>query len=178
MKLQSKTIKLVPVEATKHDALKIIELRGGNKQSEFLSKTSQDINAQVEWLKSYLMRNSQGLEYYFFIVRLDDDDKIGTIRLYDIQKNIDSFCWGSWLLNERKTRSAALESCLLIYTFGFEKLGFENSHFDVRKGNEKVINFHLKSGAMIIGEDEQNYYFKYNMSSFIKFKNKYLGALK
>lgn len=178
MELYSKTIRLVPILPIEDDAKKIIELRGGSKQLEFLSKTSQDVNDQLTWLESYANRNSKGLEYYFFIVKIDNDEKIGTIRLYDIQEKINSFCWGSWILNDRKTRTAALESCILLYTFAFEKLGFENSHFDVRKGNDRVINFHLKTGAIITSEDDLNYYFKYNSSSFMKFKNKYVGVLK
>jgi RimJ/RimL family protein N-acetyltransferase len=47
----------------------------------------------------------------------------------------------------------------MVYTFGFDKLGYEKCHFDVMKGNNKVISFHKKFGAKITAEDEKNYYF-------------------
>ncbi|HZK24235.1 MAG TPA: GNAT family protein, partial [Oscillospiraceae bacterium] len=90
--------------------------------------------------------------------------------VYDLKK--DSFCWGSWILNEDKTRYAALESAFLVYKFGFEVLGFKKSHFDVMKGNERVISFHKKMGAVQTGEDEQNYYFEITNSAVYAMQEK------
>ena len=67
----------------------------------------------------------------------NDGKKCGTIRVYDIIDN--SFCWGSWILDENKTTTAAIESALLIYKFGFEIMKFSRSHFDVRKDNSAII---------------------------------------
>ena len=55
---------------------------------------------------------------------------------------------------------AAMETAVLIYEFAFNTLGFRKSEFEVNKNNEKVVSYHKKSGAKIIGEDDINYYFR------------------
>ena len=67
---------------------------------------------------------------------------------------------GLLILDSNKTRYAALETAILIYEFAFNTLGFRKSEFEVNKNNEKVISYHKKSGAVIIGEDDINYYFR------------------
>ena len=55
--------------------------------------------------------------------------------------------------------TVALESVILIYEFGFFKLGFRNCHFEVMKGNLKVADFHKRFGAKVVSEDETRFYF-------------------
>lgn len=52
-----------------------------------------------------------------------------------------------------------MESALLVYEAGFSILDFEQSHFEVMKGNDKVHSFHLKMGAEKVAEDEVNVYY-------------------
>lgn len=52
-----------------------------------------------------------------------------------------------------------------MYQFGFEELKRYKSHFDVRKGNERVISFHQKMGATQIGESKEDYYFEITQSA-------------
>lgn len=158
--LTSKTIRLRLVEEA--DAAFILQLRFDPRYNKFLSKVKGNVENQIEWIKTYKFDEEKGLQYYFIIERLDGVP-CGTVRVYDIKEN--SFCWGSWILNENKTRFSALESAFLIYKFGFEQLGFSKSHFDVVKGNEKVISFHKKLGAVEIGSDEQNLYFEITRES-------------
>jgi len=80
------------------------------------------------------------------------------VRIYDIRE--DSFSWGSWILNEDKTRFAALESAFLVYQFGFEILNFNKSHFEVRKENSKVLSFHEKMGAIKKGENDIEFFYE------------------
>ena len=91
--------------------------------------------------------------------------------MYDFK--YDSFCWGSWILNEDKTRYAAVESALLVYRFGFEQLCFKKSHFDVRKENVGVVNFHKNFGAKIVDEDDDNFYFIYEREQYSDALEKY-----
>lgn len=143
------------------DAEFICRLRTNSKLNQFISSSSADIEAQKEWIRNYKAREVASSEYYFIICRNSDDLPIGTVRLYDFRENPKSFCWGSWILNENKTNSSALESALLVYEFGFQKLGFEQSHYDVMKGNEQVHSFHLKMGAKKIAEDSVNIYYHF-----------------
>lgn len=139
------------------DAEFILKLRLDQKYNQFLSSVGPDLKSQKDWIRKYKDDEKAKNQFYFIIERLDGTP-CGTVRVYDLKA--DSFCWGSWILNEDKTRYAALESAFLVYKFGFEVLGFKKSHFDVMKGNEKVISFHKKMGAVETDEDQQNYYFE------------------
>ncbi|MGA4533500.1 GNAT family N-acetyltransferase [Ectopseudomonas chengduensis] len=155
MILESKSIRLRFVEDS--DAEFILSLRLDDRYNTFLSSVSSDVEAQKKWIRKYKDDERNGTQYYFIIERLDGTP-CGTVRIYDIRN--DSFCWGSWILNEKKTRYAALESAFLVYEFGFNQLGFKKSHFDVMKGNKGVIKFHTRIGAVKTSEDEINDYFE------------------
>lgn len=158
-KLEAKTTYLRLVEEL--DASFICSLRNNNQLNTYISKSTADDEAQHQWIVNYKQREANGEEYYFIICRKSDDLQIGTVRLYDFQKNPKSFCWGSWILNENKTKYAAVESALLVYEAGFSTLGFEQSHYDVMKGNDKVHSFHLKMGAKKVSEDDVNIYYTF-----------------
>jgi RimJ/RimL family protein N-acetyltransferase len=172
MNLESKTIRLRLIDVS--DAEFVLSLRLDGRYNQFLSAVSSDLNGQKEWIKQYKIDEAEGLQFYFIIER-NDGVPCGTIRVYDLKK--DSFCWGSWILNEDKTRYAALESAFLIYKFGFEHLGFKKSHFDVMKDNERVVSFHKKMGAIQTGEDKDNFYFEINSSSVDSKKKALLDKL-
>ncbi len=164
MKAELKTIRLRLVETC--DAEFILSLRLDGRYSRFLSGVSPDVEAQRAWIGKYKDDEAAGLQYYFITERLLDGAPCGTIRIYDLR--FDSFSWGSWILNESKTRYAALESALLVYEIGFNQLGFAKSHFEVMKGNDGVIAFHKRMGAEVVGEDEQNFYFEISRESVEK----------
>lgn len=163
MNLEFKTVRLRSVEVS--DAGYILSLRLDSKYNKFLSGVSPDLGSQVRWIERYKLNEAAKEEFYFIIERLDGV-ACGTVRIYDLKA--DSFCWGSWILDKNKTRYAAIESALLVYRFGFNVLGFAKSHFDVMKGNDKVVSFHKKMGATQISEDLDNYYFEISQDSVIK----------
>lgn len=152
MKLESKTIFLRFAEPS--DAQFILQLRTDSTYNQYLSDVKDDLNAQIDWLIKYKKRENEGVEYYFIICLKETQLPIGTVRIYDFKVRPDSFCWGSWILNDNKTRYAALESALLIYDFAFDELGFDQCHMDIRKNNQKVIDFHKRFGVEITGETE------------------------
>ena len=152
MELKGKNIYLRLAQPA--DAQFIHSLRVDETYNKHLSKVDNDVSKQVEWLIEYKKREELGIEFYYIIHRQSDSLPIGTVRIYDFLGDKDSFCWGSWILNENKTRYAALESALLIYDFAFFTLGFKRCHMDIRKENLKVIEFHKRFGVKIIGETE------------------------
>lgn len=152
------------------DADFILSLRLNEKLNKNLSKVENNLKKQIHWIKEYKKKEEKRLEFYFIIESLDDE-KLGAVRLYDFIE--DSFCWGSWLLKIDSPNYASIESALSVYEFGFERLGFQHSHFDVRKGNEKVIKFHKRFGANIVDEDELNFYFKFDKETYYSSKVKY-----
>ncbi|ORM72924.1 N-acetyltransferase [Pantoea wallisii] len=164
MQLKSKSIFLKLADVG--DAEFILNLRKSEKYNKYLSKTEGCLTEQINWLKNYKIRESLNEEYYFIIFRGADNEKIGTVRLYDFKESPLSFCWGSWILNEKKTISSAIESALLIYQFAFDCKGFEQSHFDVRNDNHKVIDFHKKLGAQEVSKNELNTYFTFSKNTY------------
>jgi len=152
----------------------IFEMRQNEAKTKYLSKISGDIKTQLEWIKRYKIREKENKEYYF-VIESRNSEKLGLIRMYDFKviNQKRSFCWGSWIIKDGAPKTTAIESALQIYEFGFKKQNFEMSHFDVRKGNDKVIAFHKRFGAKIIGEDELNYYFYFFKEDYEKIRVKY-----
>ena len=155
------------------DAAFIHSLRVNEHYNQFLSSVTGSEVAQRAWLEKYKEREKIGFEYYFIICRKDDSSPIGTVRLYDFINERKSFCWGSWILNVNKTVSSALESALLVYKFAFLDLGFERSHFDVRKGNSKVIDLHRKFGAVEVGQTAGDILFNYEKTACLPVLEQY-----
>ncbi len=152
------------------DAAFIHSLRINEEFNKYLSTVDDDLSKQVKWLENYKQRELAGTEYYFIIHRISDNLPIGTVRLYDFIGEKVSFCWGSWILNENKTKYAALESALLIYDFAFFELGFKRCHMDIRKQNLKVIEFHKRFGVEIYDETELDLLGYYYPVSYLKIK--------
>ncbi|MCT4706786.1 GNAT family N-acetyltransferase [Enterobacteriaceae bacterium H16N7] len=169
--LRSKTIHFRLAEP--EDAIFIYTLRNNEKFNQHLSPTSGGVDQQRSWLIDYKKREQISKEFYFIIVRNDNNEKIGTVRLYDFLGDKKSFCWGSWILNENKTRSSALESALLVYLFAFEEMSFKESHFDVRVNNKKVAEFHEKLGAIETSRNDLDIFFVFKKDSFESIKNNF-----
>lgn len=143
-------------DATVADAAFILSLRTDSEKSRYLSTVSADLSDQQAWLERYAKFDDQA---YFIIVY--QNEPIGTVRLYDAQA--DSFCWGSWILKSSRPSHAAMESALMVYAYAVDNLGFRSAHFDVRKGNERVWQFHERFGAQRKAENELDYF--YNLDS-------------
>lgn len=152
MILESNTIffRFVEIE----DASFILGLRTDENYNKYLSSVEDSLIKQIDWINQYKQKEAKAEEFYFIICLKRSGQPIGTVRIYDFRKDINSFCWGSWILNGNKTKYAALESALLIYDFAFNELGFSKCHMDIRKNNEKVINFHKRFGVEIIGQTD------------------------
>ena len=50
-----------------------------------------------------------------------------------------------------------MESALMVYAYALDHLEFRNSHFEVRRGNERVWQFHERFGAKRVDENEVEY---------------------
>lgn len=139
--------------ASPDDAEFILGLRLDEAKSRFLSAVDSDVQAQRKWLASCLNDPNQ----LYLIILNREEEPVGTVRLYDPRGN--SFGWGSWILTDSAPKSAAVESTLMVYELGLA-CGFTAAHFDVRKGNEKVWQYHERFGARRIREDDINYYYE------------------
>lgn len=167
-RIRGKTLMLV--SAQEKDAEFILSLRTNPRKSRHLSKTSNDLEEQIRWLKKYQEEGNQA----YFIIHFEHKP-IGTVRLYDARG--ESFCWGSWILTDYAPPHGAIESALIVYSLGINHLGFKESHFDVRKENESVIRFHKKFGANCIGETSKDYLFKIGSSEISSSMRRYARYL-
>jgi len=157
---------LVFRDASEDDAEFIYSLRVDPEKSKYLSKVSQELSDQRAWLKNYENRDDQA----YFIIEFERKS-IGTIRLYDQKDN--SFCWGSWILINSRPSHAAMESALMVYSYAFTDLGFTASHFDVRKENEKVWQFHERFGAKRESESDLDFFYSLNETAIREALDKY-----
>ena len=162
--VQGKTLKFK--NATVNDAEFILSLRTDIEKSKYLSVVSNDVLAQQNWLKKYEQLTDQA----YFIIHFNDEP-IGTVRLYDQQG--ESFSWGSWVLKNTRPSHAAMESALMVYSYGINYLKFKAAHFDVRKGNERVWQFHESFGAVRTGENDLDYLYSINEQSISESRIKY-----
>ena len=150
--------------ARPEDAAFIFSLRIDEGLNKHLSNAPDSEVSQRAWLEHYCTREDAGNEFYFIIQNKATGQDCGTVRIYDLRA--DSFCWGSWILNDAKPRLAAVESMIFVYEFGFGLLKFPASHFDVRRGNDRVISFHEKTGAKRTSETEQDVFFSISRADF------------
>ena len=158
-------------EVIEEDADFILKLRTDPLKGTHISPTSGGVSSQVAFIQEY----RKSLTDFYFLICDWDWNKLGTIRIYDIKEG--SFCWGSWIISDNAPTNTAIESALLLYDFAFFSLHYQKSHFDVRKSNEKVVKFHKRFGAEITAEDDLNYYFSYNLPTYLKVRQKYAKFL-
>lgn len=157
-----------PVEIS--DAEYIYTMRKDKSKTKYLSPITGNIGEQISWITQYKEKEKEKKEFYF-IIQSKKNENLGLVRMYDFK--LDSFSWGSWLIQENAPKSTAIESAMQIYEFGFYTLGFEKAHFDVRKENTKVVSFHTRFGAKIINEIGLDYYFNFDKTTYENTKKKY-----
>ncbi len=158
-------------EITVDDAAFVHKLRTDPEKGRYLSETTGGVKQQEAYIASCLKQEND----FYFIICDWEKRALGTVRIYDIRQ--DSFCWGSWILSNERPKWAALESALLIYDFAFFSLHYRQSHFDVRKENERVVNFHKRLGARIVRTDDKNIYFNYSREEYLAEREKYTRYL-
>lgn len=166
---RGKTIYLREVVAD--DAEFILSLRTDPGKNRYLSSTTADVSKQRIFIELY----KKSLTDFYFIICDQAANPLGTVRIYDIRGQ--SFCWGSWILSAGAPVQAAIESALLVYDFAFYSLHYGFSHFDVRRDNVRVVDFHKRFGARIVAEDEANYFFSYDFASYLKIRQRYAKFL-
>lgn len=165
---KTKNTKLSLVDVA--DSEFILSLRVDSTRNQYISHVDSSLAIQQEWIKKYKQRETLRSEFYF-IIKDNQDQSLGTVRLYDFQKG--SFCWGSWIVSPHAPKTTAIESALNVYEFAFGKLGFERSHFDVRNNNSKVIQFHKRMGAIELNSNELDTFFTMENDAYNERKIKY-----
>lgn len=160
---------------TPEDAKFIHGLRTNPVYNQYLSYVTGTAEDQRAWIDSYKTREAAGEEYYYIIERRDDGRPCGVVRLYDITGG--RFTWGSWILNANKPPKAALESAVLSFAVGFERLGLHLAELDVRRANSRAIAFYHRFGMTETGQDAENLYFELSRDDFRKARGGFLAVI-
>lgn len=156
------------------DAAYVYGLRTDPAYNLHLSAVSGTADDQRRWIENYKAREADLKELYYVIER-KDGTRCGLVRLYEI--TADSFTWGSWILDHNKPHKAALESAVLVYVIGFERLGIPKAVFEVRRENEHTISFHQRFNATQTNETEDDLFFEFPVAQFQADKPRYLSLL-
>ena len=153
------------------DAEFVLSLRCNEKKAQFLHKTEYNADKQKEYIKNCLSKDNE----WYFIITNKKQEPIGTYRIYYLKR--DSFCIGSWLMVDGCSPIEVMEGEYLVKMFAFKATGFNKFHFDVRKGNKKVIRYHKMMGAKQVGETDLDYLFECSKEDYLKNIKNFIGAL-
>ena len=126
------------------------------------------------WIQHDKFLESEGREFHFVVV-VDGQDE-GLVRINDFA-DVDgeaSFGWGDFASHEPRLRTAA---ALMIYSLGFETLGFGRAHMVVPRGNPEESEFHISMGAEIECDDGEQLYLRFGADAYSKIKDEALQRL-
>ena len=110
------------------DAQFVVDLRTDPLKSRYISATSSDVQAQIDWIRSYQSKTDQA----YFIACDRDGGRLGCVRLYDPIGS--SFSWGSWLMLSGLSPFIAMESALLVYAYA-RHLGFDEARLEIGRAH-------------------------------------------
>jgi len=150
------------------DAEFILKLRTDPVLNQYLSYTKPNVSDQIRWIKNYKNKEELGLEYYF-IVQDQEENKFGTIRLYNFDEK--SFELGSWLFLKNSPFAMAVKAHFIGFEIGFEILNIDHCKTEVRKKNISVIRYMDNFNPIIIHEDNLNVNFLLSKENFYKRKH-------
>lgn len=156
------------------DADYVFALRTDAAYNRHLSEVRGTAEDQRRWIETYKEREGDLRELYYIIERRDGRP-CGTVRLYNIRP--EEFTWGSWILDHNKTRKAALESAVLSFGIGFERLGLGRADLEVRVANVHATSFYRRFGMTESGSTAQDLFFVYPKARYLTDRPGYLEQL-
>lgn len=146
------------------DAEFILSLRNNPKLSKFINPTSGDVNQQREWIRLYKDREAKGLDYYFIYYL--DEMPIGLNRIYDIDEDNNCATGGSWICTPGLPDHIPVLTLIIMREILFDELNLSIDKFDVRKKNSQVLRIHKLFGALVVSEDEIDYFLTLTKDDF------------
>lgn len=154
------------------DAELISNLR--SRKNEGNESFSDSMTARLEWINEYKNRELAGNEFYFIIRHQMKD--YGAVRMHNI---IDkTFFLKDWGVSPELPNGLLTYFAFSIYEIAFEILDLERACFDVDVEDEKLIDFHLRSGAHATERSDVGQYFIFDKSDWPNFKNASVPQMK
>lgn len=148
----------------------ILSLRCNPDKAKYIHQTEYNIEKQNTYINNCLNKENE----WYFIIENKQNEPIGTYRIYDVDK--ESFCIGSWLMKDNSNAFETLEGEYLALNFAFDTIKINKFRYDVRKGNKKVIKYHLLTGGKIVSENEKDYFFIHEKEDYLKSYRKLINC--
>ena len=153
---------------TEEDAEFILNLRIDPDLGNYMHTVSNEIQAQVEWIREYKKRELEGIEYYFIYFR--NELPLGVNRMTNIRE--DSWMGASLIFKKDSGSGTSILASLIQYHIGFEILD-KSVHFgDQLKNNKTAIRFNKYLGSDFIHEDKKVFYIILSKRVYLKTKEK------
>lgn len=162
--------RLVQVE----DAEFIVSIRSDEKLSKYINHTDISIPHQVEWIKEYKKRESEGRDYYFIFER--NGDKVGVYRLYNIVG--EQFDCGSWVFAKNAPKGAAMLGNIICHEIAYEELLLEKCLTEVYNDNVPSMQFQKLFNPRVLKVTDQMTYFEHIKENFYSKKDMLINACK
>ena len=154
-------VRLVSID----DSEFILSLRT-SKRGQILNHTDSDIEKQIQWMKDYKQRESQGLDYYF--IYYYNEEPIGVNRIYNINREDNSCTTGSWVIKEGVNFDISMRTMLILRDIVFNTLDLDISYGDTRKTNKHMQRLYRMLDIEQIGETEDEFLYKSVKSKYEK----------
>ncbi len=176
--IEGKCINLVPF--TINDVANVVDIRNREKNKYFLNQASElNIERQTKWYEAYLTRYND----IYWCIYNKQNQFIGTVRVYDIDKDADICNQGSFMVDEEYAEGApyAIEAEILTLDFIFNQLKINNVINENRADNRvmnnlsKKLGFVLKKNTIINGVDYK--YYLLNPSDYKKNRDKFQSVV-
>ncbi len=153
-------VRLVVIE----DSEFILSLRT-SKRGQMLRETDDNLLKQIEWMKEYKVRETEGLDYYF--IYYYNGEPVGVNRIYNINYEEQSCVSGSWVIKEGTEYEISLKTMMILREIIFEVMNAEISYGDTRKHNKQMQRLYKMLGIEMIGETEDEYLYKSLKSKYL-----------
>lgn len=146
----------------------ILFLRTNKELTKHIHSTEDDRDRQIEWIRDYKQRESEGNEYYFIFYY--HGEPVGLNRmssrseLYAVS--------GSWLCKPGIEPWIPIAVNFLFNDIVFEVLNIQLVVCDVRKTNKRVYKYHLMIGDVKIHESDIDHFFYRTRNTFMPKRNK------
>ena len=137
-----------------------------SKRGLILNHTDSDIERQIQWMRDYKQRESQGLDYYF--IHYYNEEPIGVNRIYNINREDNSCTTGSWVIKEGVDFDISMRTMLILRDIVFDTLGLDISYGDTRKTNKHMQRLYRMLDIEQIGETEDEFLYKSIKSKYEK----------
>ena len=175
-------------ESEIEDSSFILSLRTDAKKSRYLHKTQNSLDDQIKYMQRYKTLRDE----WYFIVVSKKQKRLGTISIYPNeillphwinQNNIDSdnlkaIGAGRWIMSDEASYLEVLESVCLVKKILFLDFLVDFEPFTVHKDNLKVLQFHKRWGANIVGNSGDLQLLELSRNDYLKNKDKFENMLK